>query len=91
LVSALEEKEEILNNSLAPFIRGIFGRFYKYRGIFQNVCSCVAELDCLNALAIVSAAPKMCKATILPQVKNHAPIISLKKMRHPCVEYVTKK
>jgi predicted ATP-binding protein involved in virulence len=34
LVSTLEEKEEVLNNSLAPFIRGIFGRFYKYRSIF---------------------------------------------------------
>ena len=31
LISSLEEKEEILNQALAPFIRGIFGRFYKYR------------------------------------------------------------
>jgi DNA mismatch repair ATPase MutS len=66
LVSALEEKQEILNNSFARYIRVIFGLFHKYRGIFQNVCSCVAELDCLNALAVVSAAPKMCKAKIVP-------------------------
>lgn len=61
MIEEVEELEEELRNSLAPFLRSMFGHFYKFRSIFTNAVSCVAELDCLNSLACLSAKKKMCK------------------------------
>lgn len=88
LISELEAKEEILKQALVPFLRGMFRRFYEFRNIFQNACSCISEIDCLNALAVVSAdkSVKMCKPKILQMCENsQTPILEIKAMRHPCV------
>jgi hypothetical protein len=51
----LEDNEEELNKELVPFIRAMFKTFYENRGLFTNAVSCVGELDCLCALAVVSS------------------------------------
>lgn len=91
LVERLEEQEERLNNSLSPFLRNMFRQFYKFRRVFQNAVSCVAELDCLNSLASVSAHKKMCKPQVLPYKEGERPVMQLKQLRHPCADRLVKK
>ena len=70
LTQELEEAEEYLKNSLVPFLRFMFKRFYEYRAVFSLVAGCLGELDCLCALAQVSADDShgtMCKPEILPR------------------------
>ena len=70
LTSELEEAELILEKSLVPFLRVMFRRFYEHRTIFSNAATCVGELDCLCALAEVSADTStgvMCKPEVLPR------------------------
>jgi len=66
----------------------MFRRFYEFRAVFQNACSCISEIDCLNALAVVSAskAYKMCKPKILKAAgKTSKPLLDIKGMQHPCI------
>lgn len=64
----LEAAEAVLHDSMIPFLRNMFGRFYQYRSVFSNAASCIGELDCLCALADVSSdtsSGPMCKPEIL--------------------------
>ena len=93
MTAELEEAEQILEKSLVPFLRVMFCRFYEHRTIFSNAASCVGELDCLCALADVSADSSngvMCKPEVLPRPVDGKQILELKKMRHPCVQMVMK-
>ena len=68
ITEELEAQEDDIKNALVPFLRGMFKRFYEHRAIFSNATSCVAELDCISALADVSADNsngRMCKPEIL--------------------------
>lgn len=68
LTEELQDAEEKLHDSLKPFIRGMFRKFYQYRNILSNAVGCIGELDCLCALADVSADDSkgpMCKPEIL--------------------------
>ena len=72
LIEELERREEELKGALAPFLRGMFRRFYNFKQVFQNACSCVSELDCLVSLAQVSdsndLSRKMCRPKVLAPV-----------------------
>ena len=86
LTEQLQEVEADLQNSLIPFLRAMFKRFYEHRAIFSNAASCVAELDCLCALAFVSGDDThgpMCKPEIVEQKGKD--VLELRQLRHPCV------
>ena len=71
----------MLQNSLIPFLRAMFQRFYEHRTIFSNAASCVAELDCLCALADVSGDNTngvMCKPEILPREAERKDVLELR-------------
>mmetsp|Transcript_30876 Transcript_30876/g.40997 ORF Transcript_30876/g.40997 Transcript_30876/m.40997 type:complete len:107 (+) Transcript_30876:626-946(+) len=71
----------------------MFKRFYEHRNIFSAAASCVAELDCLCALADVSADDStgtMCKPEILERSQEGKQVLELKQLRHPCVEWIMK-
>ena len=71
----------------------MFAKFYENRSIFSNAVSCIGELDCLCALADVSADDSfgpMCKPEILPRTADGKKVLELKQMRHPCVQMVMK-
>lgn len=55
LIVKLEDNEDDLKKELLPFIRAMFKKFYESRAVFANTAACVGELDCLCALAVVSA------------------------------------
>ncbi|CDW71809.1 domain iii family protein [Stylonychia lemnae] len=69
-VTELEDAEYNIKIAIMPFICSIFGIFQQKRRVWQQITSCLAELDCYTSLAIVA------------QTK---PYLELKKMRHPCV------
>lgn len=87
LTEKLQDVEAYLKDSLVPFLRTIFRRFYEHRGLFSNAVGCIAELDCLCTLAAVSADESqgpMCKPEILAWVPGETPVLEIKQMRHPC-------
>ena len=93
LKEELEEAEEYLKNAIVPYLRAIFRRFYEHRNIFSSAASCVAELDCLCALAEVSADDSngvMCKPEIQERARNGKQLLEMRKLRHPCVQWIMK-
>jgi len=66
----------------------MFLRFYHYRAVWNNAVHCMAELDALCALALVSQEEKMVRPRVLP--KSEAPFMRMREMRHPCVMNQTK-
>lgn len=71
----------------------MFRRFYDHRIIFTNAVSCIGELDCLCALADVSADTSsgvMCKPELLARTDSKKKVLELIKMRHPCYQMVMK-
>lgn len=81
LTEELQLEEEVLNDSLKPFLRAMFRKFYDYRAIFSNATSCIGELDCLCTLSVVSADTRygpMCKPEVLPKNYNGQKILELK-------------
>lgn len=85
MVTKLEDTEECLKKELLPFIRAMFKKFYDSRAVFSNTASCIGELDCLCALAVVSSLPKMCRPKVLPPNASKQPTLVIKKLRHPCL------
>lgn len=81
----MEDNEEELNKELLPFIRAMFKTFYENRGIFTNTVSCVGELDCLCALAVVSSKEKMCRPKVFAPGQTSSKL-RIKKLRHPCLQ-----
>ena len=55
LIEELEEAEVQFKDALVPFLRTMFKKFYDNREIFTRAVQCVAELDCLCALSIISS------------------------------------
>ena len=84
LITKLEDAEEDLNANLLPFIRTMFKKFYEQRTLFCNVVSCIAELDCLSSLAVVSSQKNMCKPKVMDADKKQ--ILKIKQMWHPCIQ-----
>lgn len=76
----MEEEEEKFKDALIPFLRNMFKKFYENRDTFTRAIICVAELDCLCALANISAKDDygpMCKPEILTD-NGGDPYIELK-------------
>ncbi len=68
IINELEEAEEGFKDALIPFLRVMFKKFYDNKEILTTAVNCVAELDCLCALAVVSASTEygsMTRPTIL--------------------------
>ena len=93
MIEKLTEAEGELKNSLVPFIRNMFRKFYEYRQVFTNVVGVMGELDCLCALATVSgdeSGGPMCRPEVIPNKKGKLPVYEMKNLRHPCVQMIMK-
>ena len=77
IIQQLLAAEADLLKAIMPFLRTMFGRFYSYRQVWQNVVSCISELDCLNSLAMVSGQTGMCKPSFCEGV-----LFEIKGMKH---------
>lgn len=66
----------------------MFQRFYHYRAVWSNAVHCMAELDALCSLAMVSHESNMVKPIV--HAKSDAPFLRIKGMRHPCIMHQTK-
>ena len=85
MINELEEAEEKFKDALIPFLRTMFAKFYEHKDLFTKAVLCAAELDCLCALAVISANDEygpMSRPTIL---EDHEPYLELNQLRHPCV------
>jgi DNA mismatch repair ATPase MutS len=70
-----------------PFLRTMFKNFFNHKEIFALAVQCVAELDCLCALASISlddTSGPMCRPEIVDG-NGGVPLMELRQMRHPCV------
>lgn len=93
MTEELQEAENCLKDSLVPFLRAMFHKFYENRAVFSNAVACIGELDCLCTLADVSGDDSfgpMCKPEVLPARTDQAKILELVQMRHPCVQMIMK-
>ena len=54
LVDRLEEAEARKEQAITPFICNIFVRLHSLHLVWTQLIRCLAELDCLAALAVVS-------------------------------------
>jgi DNA mismatch repair protein MSH6 len=87
-IEELEEAEEVLKQAIVPFICSLFSHFHSKSSIWGRALSCLAELDCLGALAQFSM--KSDGVMVRPQfISNEAnkfhSYLELRKMRHPGV------
>ena len=88
MVNELEEAEDTFKEALIPFLRRMFEQFYEKRQILNRAVQCMAEIDCLCALAIISSnsdSGPMSRPEILEE-NGDEPYIELRKVRHPCVQ-----
>ena len=77
-----------MKNALIPFLKKIFGKFFESKELFTRAIECVAELDCLNALAIISSNTEYGPMTrpVILEKNGDEPYIELRGLRHPCVQ-----
>ncbi|CDW86644.1 domain iii family protein [Stylonychia lemnae] len=73
---------------LVPLLQDMFQRFYQYRNVWNNAVHCMAELDALCSLAVISHEPHMVRPVV--HSKNEKPFLNVKQMRHPCVMHQKK-
>jgi DNA mismatch repair ATPase MutS len=88
MINELEEAEDRFKDALIPFLRRMFKSFYDHKNTFTKVIQCVAELDCLCALASISSDNQygpMTRPEILEDNGGEA-FIELRSVRHPCVQ-----
>jgi DNA mismatch repair ATPase MutS len=88
IINELEAAEENLKNALIPFLNKMFDKFFESRVLFTRAIQCVAELDCLNALAIISSNTEYGPMTrpVILEKNGDEPYIELRGLRHPCVQ-----
>lgn len=65
----------------------MFLRFYNYREHWSNAISCIAELDVLCSLAIVSHGKLMSRPVVTEKL-DQGSYTDIKKMVHPCFEMI---
>lgn len=84
LTTALSNDELMYKARISPLIRDMFERFYQNREHWSSAVKCIAEVDALCALAVVSNSANMVKPIIHPTVD--APFMKIIQMRHPLIE-----
>ena len=87
MINELEEAEDKFKDALIPFLRNMFAKFYDHKEHFTRAIQCVAELDCLCALSLVSSNTDygpMVRPDIIED-NGGEPYIELRQVRHPCV------
>jgi DNA mismatch repair ATPase MutS len=89
IIHKLEEAEENLKDAMIPFLMKMFGKFFESRELFTRAIECVAELDCLSALAIISSNTEYGPMTrpVILEKNGDEPYIELRGLRHPCVQH----
>ena len=68
-------------------LRKIFEKFDESREIWSMGTSCIALLDALVSLAIVSSTPNYVWPTIKSLEDNNGPFLHIVKGRHPMLEH----
>ena len=84
----LDTAEIRMRASIMPFVCSLFSYFHSKKQIWQQVVSCLAEIDVLCALALVSAKSngQMCRPKFIAKDDNlNRTYLELRQMRHPCV------
>jgi DNA mismatch repair ATPase MutS len=87
IINDLEDAEDKFKDALIPFLRTMFGKFYANKELFTRAIQCAAELDCLSALAVISANTEYGPMTrpVILEDNGDEPYIELRGVRHPCV------
>eukprot|EP00347_Sterkiella_histriomuscorum_P006721 403351687 len=70
-------------HKLVPLLQDMFQRFYQFRNVWNNAVHCMAELDALCALAMISNEKGMVRPIVHSQIEK--PFIQIEGMRHPCI------
>jgi len=67
LTEEIEKARKATVKSLVPFMKSIFSQFRKKKHIWNQVVSCLAELDCLCSLAqyAINQSEKMCRPELI--------------------------
>jgi len=83
-VKQLKELQDEFKEIFVPFVCDYFKKFYERKHHWQQIVSCLGELDCLCGLAVLAASMT---TKCLPRVvaMNDAPIFNLRDMVHPLV------
>ena len=88
LLKELEEAERGFQDLLVPFLLKYFKNFYEKHQVWKQMIACLAELDCLCSLAVLSVKMKgSSKPKILDQEKS---VLKIKELTHPCVAKLVK-
>ena len=84
----LYEIEYDMNRSILPYLVKCFKRFYDHSTEWQQIVTCLGELDCLISLAKVAKVMDIaCKPEIVAGTGLLAQEFELKGMVHPCMAY----
>lgn len=82
-VRLLYEYEAEFQKVLVPFIVDYFKKFYDRHSLWNQVISCLGELDCLCSLAKLALSMKTCCRPVFH--KQEEPLFELTEMIHPCI------
>lgn len=90
MLEVLEEKEEELKGLLSKFIYFLFDLFHKENTLWDKFVRCIAQIDCLCSLSVVSLdTEKMCRPIVEPlrdaNDTKRGVFMDIKDLRHPCV------
>lgn len=79
--------EDEYTRLLIPFVHKYFVKFYQYHTVWQQLISCLAELDCLCSLASLASSMKTkCLPEIVDSVEGQ-PVFELKGIIHPLITH----
>lgn len=70
LVSKLVNEEIVYKARISPLIRDMFERFYQNREHWSSAVKCIAEIDALCSLAVVSSGANMIKPIVHPMKRE---------------------
>lgn len=88
LVLALKESRETRTAALKQFQAGLFARFHEESGQYLTAVRALAEIDCLQSLALASYA--MGEPTCRPElVECDTALVNFEDLRHPCIAVTT--
>lgn len=91
----LDEKEEEMKDILSKFIYFLFDLFHKESTLWDKFVRCIAQIDCLCSLSVVSLdSEKLCRPILEPLIDESETgrrvFIDIRGSRHPCVSMMMK-
>eukprot|EP00996_Jenningsia_fusiforme_P000085 NODE_104_length_3257_cov_29.418329_g94_i0.p1 GENE.NODE_104_length_3257_cov_29.418329_g94_i0~~NODE_104_length_3257_cov_29.418329_g94_i0.p1 ORF type:complete len:1028 (-),score=240.60 NODE_104_length_3257_cov_29.418329_g94_i0:172-2868(-) len=81
----LKEEQLRRDTIIADVVREIMSQFGQEMASWQQCCRVVAELDCLQSLAVASMDEGMCKPVFLDGDDSGGSVLEARSLRHPCV------